>query len=162
MIYRLAVRTVGVEAAEDLAQAAFLKAWEALPRFAGDAAFGIWPYRIALNGCYDHLRRRERRRHERLDDEALAIPGADDPATTVLAEAEQSARRAALLGALDQLSADDRLLLALRIGEGRSYDAIAADLGLNSRTVGTRLFRIRARLRRLVVRALGEGVGDDA
>lgn len=162
MIYHLAVRTTGVEAAEDLAQVAFLKAWEALPRFAGDAAFSTWLYRIALNGCYDYLRRRERQRHERLDDDALVIPDTYDLAATVLAEAEASARHAALLAALDQLPADDRMLLALRVGEGWSYERIAADLGLNSKTVGTRLFRIRAKLRRLLVRALDEEVRDDA
>lgn len=162
MIYRLAVRTAGVDAAEDLAQAAFLKAWEALPRFAGDAAFSTWLYRIALNGCYDHLRRRERRRHERLDDDALAIPDAHDVAATVLADVEAAAQRAALLAALDQLPADERMLLALRVGEGWSYERIAADLGLNSKTVGTRLFRIRAKLRRLITLALDEEVRDDA
>src|SRR5207302_2244926 len=43
-----------------------------------------------------------------------------------------------------------RRLLALRIARQCSYDQIALELGVSPRTVGTRLFRVRARLRRLV------------
>lgn len=156
-IYRLAWRMVGPDEAEDVAQGAFLRAWDALPNFAGDAAFGTWLYRIALNGCYDHLRRRTRLREVPLDETTLAIPAALDVAATVVAADEDAARRAALVAALAALSPDDRALLALRVGEGWSYDRIAATLGVASKTVGTRLFRVRARLHRLIVAAGGEG-----
>ena len=46
----------GGDAAEDLAQDAFLKAWQEIGDFAGEAAFGTWLYRIATNLCLDHLR----------------------------------------------------------------------------------------------------------
>lgn len=55
-IYRLALRMVGPDAAEDIAQQAFFKAWEGLDRFAGGSTFGTWLYRIAVNTCLDHLR----------------------------------------------------------------------------------------------------------
>jgi RNA polymerase sigma-70 factor (ECF subfamily) len=47
---------VGGDAAEDLAQDAFLKAWQEIGRFADEAALGTWLYRIATNLCLDHLR----------------------------------------------------------------------------------------------------------
>src|SRR5947209_7713805 len=47
--------------AEDAAQDVFVKAWERLDAFRGDAAFGTWVHRIAVNHCRDLLRARARR-----------------------------------------------------------------------------------------------------
>jgi RNA polymerase sigma-70 factor (ECF subfamily) len=153
-IYRLAVRMVGPDAAEDVAQQAFVRAWQSLDRFDGRAAFGTWLYRIAINACLDELRRMSRYRPASLDDVEWTLAGADDIAETVADEDEQRARRAALAWALDQLPSEDRLILHLRTGEERSYEAIGALLGLNVRTVGTRLYRARARLHALVMERL--------
>lgn len=161
-IYRLTMRTVGYEAAEDLAQNAFLKAWDALPGFAGEAAFGTWLYRIALNSCYDYLRRRARHRQQPLDEEALAVPDGADLAEGIVAAAEDEERRVAVMAALAALPADDRALLALRVGEGWSYERISSELGMNIKTVGTRLFRIRAKLHRLVSQQLRARRGDES
>lgn len=161
-IYCLALRMVGPEAAEDVAQGAFLRAWCALPGFAGQAAFGSWLYRIALNGCYDHLRHHARHNLAPLDEEALAVPDALDVAEAVVAAAEDAARREAVAAALAELSGEERALLALRVGEGWSYERIGAELGLKLNTVGTRLFRARAKLHRLVSRHLRQGEGDDS
>ena len=46
------------EDVEDLAQQVFLKVYQALPRFDFRAGFGTWLYRIAINECYDYLRRK--------------------------------------------------------------------------------------------------------
>lgn len=161
-IYRLAARTVGHDAAEDLAQSAFLKAWDALPGFAGDAAFGTWLYRIALNGCYDYLRRRARHRQQPLDEETLAVPDGEDLAEGIVAAAEEEERRVALVAALAELPAADRALLALRVGEEWSYEQIATELHLNIKTVGTRLFRARAKLHRLVSQQFRERGRDES
>ena len=161
-IYRLAWRMVGPEAAEDVAQGAFLNAWRALPSFAGGAAFSSWLYRIALNGCYDHLRRHARVRFVPLDEEALAIPDEVDVAEAVVAAAEDATRRDAVATALAELSGEERALLALVFGEGWSYERIGEQLGLKINTVGTRLFRARAKLHRLVSRRLRQGEGDES
>jgi RNA polymerase sigma-70 factor, ECF subfamily len=159
-IYRLTLRMVGPDAAEDLAQQAFVKAWQGLDRFDGASSFGTWLYRIAINACLDHQRRVSRFQSLPLDEAAWPADRCDDPAEQVADAAERADRRAALDWALARLPDEDRLLLHLRVGEERTYDEIAELLQLNSRTVGTRLYRARARLHRLIVQHLG-GDGDD-
>ena len=140
---------VGLDAADDLAQQAFIKAWQALNRFDGRATFGTWLYRIAMNLCYDELRHQRRFRPLPLADVEL-LPDAQDLAATVEASDELEGRRAALAWALNQLPSADRLLLSLRLADGRSYDQIGDLLEISPVTVGTRLFRARARLQRLI------------
>ncbi|MGH2583740.1 MAG: RNA polymerase sigma factor, partial [Dehalococcoidia bacterium] len=114
------------------------------------AGFGTWLYRIAINACLDHLRRRERTRPLPLEEATWVGPNGDDVAEQVADAAERADRHTALVWALDRLPAEDRLLLYLRIAEERSYEAIGELLGINSRTVGTRLYRVRARLHDLI------------
>ena len=156
VIYRLALRMVGPDDAEDLAQQAFIKAWQALDRFDGAAAFGTWVYRIAINACLDHLRRVARFRPLPLEEVAWTVASDEDVAEQIADAADAAARRAALAWALEQLPSEDRLLLHLRTTEERTYEEIATLLGINSRTVGTRLFRARARLHALISARLRE------
>jgi len=63
--------------AEDVAQETFLRAWRFAPRWRpGHARFDTWLHRVALNLCYDRLRRRRRMTHE-LPDQADPGPGPD-------------------------------------------------------------------------------------
>lgn len=71
------------EAARDLAQDAFLKAFQSLGSYAGrnQAAFSTWLFAIARNGCLDLVRSRKRKATEKLEDhENLAAPDLGDPA----------------------------------------------------------------------------------
>ena len=63
--------------AEDVAQETFVKAWKFAPRWRpGQARFDTWLHRVALNLCYDRLRRRVRTTHD-LPDQADPAPGPD-------------------------------------------------------------------------------------
>jgi RNA polymerase sigma-70 factor, ECF subfamily len=156
-IYGLAWRMVGADAADDLVQQAFLKAWLALDHFHGNASFGTWLYRLAMNVCLDELRRAGRFRLLALDTAEAVLQADDDVAEIVIEGVEQAARSLALAHALEHLPTEDRLLLHLRVIDGLTYAAIAELLGIKSITVGTRLFRARARLHALVVQQLAEG-----
>jgi RNA polymerase sigma factor (sigma-70 family) len=112
---------------------------------------------MAVNLCLDHLRRVGRFRPLPLDEVAPVVAGDCDVAELVESTLEQDARRDALAWALERLSSEDRLLLHLRVAEELSYEAIAELLGTNAVTVGTRLYRARARLHGLVMRRLEEG-----
>ena len=144
---------VGEQDASDVAQQAFLRAWQSLPSFRRDSAFGTWVYRIAANLSLDHLRKVGRFRPLPLDEDNTLSEGVENGPAEQVERREESE---ALQWALDELPSEYRLVLALRISEGLSYDEIAAQTGLSAKTVGTRLFRARERLRRLVAERLGE------
>ena len=66
-VYSLAFRiTRDREESADLAQEAFLKAWQALPNFQGESSFATWVYRLTTNLCIDYIRRQQRRRCDTL------------------------------------------------------------------------------------------------
>ena len=155
-MYRLAWRMVGPDAAEDLAQQAFLKAWQRLGQFHRSSSFGTWLYRLATNCCLDHLRHTRRFQPLPLDAIDSSFPADEDVGETVVDALDQAARREALAWALDRVPSEDRLLLHLRVGEGLSYQRIAELLGTKPATVGTRLYRARSRLHQLVAERLKE------
>ncbi|MDE7473421.1 MAG: sigma-70 family RNA polymerase sigma factor [Muribaculaceae bacterium] len=59
--------------ANDLLQNTFMKAWQALDNFRGDARLSTWLYKIAINESLSHLERERRRQDISLDDEAASI-----------------------------------------------------------------------------------------
>lgn len=78
-IQRLCTRMTGdLQHGEDLAQETFARVFAKRKDYQANGKFGTWLWRIALNLCYDELRRRQRREETRLD-------GAGDAAITVLA-----------------------------------------------------------------------------
>lgn len=137
-VYRVAFSVVRDSAlAEDVAQDAILKAWNALPTFRGDSSLRSWLLRITHNTAISTLRKRR----EELRDPAL-LP---EPATRSSTEAQVLDRITMsdfeeALGKLDELS---RSIVVLREVEGLSYDEIAELLEVPLPTVKTRLLRAR-------------------
>lgn len=124
---------------DDILQDAYLKAWRSLETFRGEAAFSSWLYRIVYTTALDHLKTQRRRRVVPL--EAAAGLSVDD-ATGALVESD------ALRTALAALPEDQLAVVALVDGQGASYDDVAEMLGIQPGTVGSRLTRARATLRR--------------
>jgi RNA polymerase sigma-70 factor (ECF subfamily) len=150
------------EDTEDVVQEAFLAAHRALPGFRGDARFSTWLHRIAVNRALNHRDlASERLRRASM---SLAPPEPDDPpAPAFLAAAladgsipsplralELSELRRRLGRCLENLPAVWRAVVALRDGEGWSYEEIAASVGTPIGTVRSRLARARMGLRRCV------------
>jgi RNA polymerase sigma-70 factor (ECF subfamily) len=131
-------------AMDDALQEAYLRAYRALPGFRRDADVGSWLYRIVYNACIDELRR-ARLRPAPVDAEAradLASAGAD-PATVV-------SDRDATVRALRALPDDQRVTLVLVDGEGFDNVTAARILDVAPGTVGSRLSRARATVRRIL------------
>jgi RNA polymerase sigma-70 factor (ECF subfamily) len=145
-VYNLAVRTLGnPEDAADVAQEAFVRAWQALPKFRAESQFRTWLYRIVLNLCLNRIPRLRHQLNEMTHDDLAEVPelGAD-PAIRL----EQEEQNAFLHNEIDHLPESHRLLISLRYQGNLSYDEIANLVGLPVGTVKTGLFRAKARLRK--------------
>ena len=135
------------EAAEDVAQDAFLLAFRKLDRLDEHAAFKSWLYRIAINRAHDELRRRTRwgRRLDRsVGDEALA----EMPAPGAESRVESRLLRRALVRALAELPKSQRTAVILKDVVGMKYVEIAELLGCPIGTAQIRVYRGRRSLRR--------------
>ena len=147
-VYSLCLRMTGnAEDAEDLAQEAFVRAYQSISSFKGESGFGSWLYRLAKNICIDFLRREKRREKSSLTylDEAgnamdLEVP---DERFTPESVFEQRQMAEAIERGLDTLTSEHRDILILREIEGKSYDEIAEALNLTAGTVKSRISRAR-------------------
>ena len=141
----------------DLTQDAFLRAYEAIARFRGDAKFTTWLRRIVTNVCLDHLRKTEHRTVVASYDEQLGS-GEADPEVGVLTSHREGpdtdvARKelgSAIVSALSALTPEQRTAFVLREIEGLSYEDIAKVMDCATGTVMSRLFYGRRRLQALL------------
>jgi len=146
---------------EDVAQQVFLKAYLGIKRFDQRAAFSTWLYKIAVNECWDYLRKKKVRPlvyEADLSEEQVSrldgIVSADRPpeGPNDRAEARELVERM-----LDTLPDQDRQLLLLKEVEGFSVQELAEILKLNVNTVKVRLFRARGRIMDVYRRRLAQG-----
>jgi RNA polymerase sigma-70 factor (ECF subfamily) len=128
---------------DDALQETYVKAYRALPRFRGEASVGTWLYRIAYRACLDELAR-ERPATDLETLRGRAAPTGDP--------AERAPLRQSLAYALASLPPEDRAAVLLVDADGFDYRSAAQVLGVPEGTIGSRLHRARAALRR----ALGE------
>jgi RNA polymerase sigma-70 factor (ECF subfamily) len=145
-VYNAAYRVLGnPDDAADTAQAVFLKVAERLDEYDPRFKFFSWLYRIAVNESLNLLRRNGR--EEPLDEET-DIPGGENANPEwQLGEAQVSRR---VQGALMRMQAEERVLIALRHFSECSYREIGAILELDEKTVKSRLYEARSRLRGLL------------
>ena len=139
---------------EDIAQEVWLKAFQKLSSYRGDAPFEHWLMRLAVRTCYDALRVHQRSREATFTDltepenDWLARFAAQPESTSEHADAARQ-----LIGRLlDQLSPPARLVITLLEIEDRSVKEIAALTGWSVPLVKVRAFRARAEMRRLLGR----------
>lgn len=143
-VFRFLLRLTGSrDDALDLAQDAFLRAWQALPGWRPEAKFGTWLFQIARNAAFDLLRRRG---VVEIATEPDALPVQWRPGDDPFVRLDAIQRLRLLEQALAGLSAEHREILLLREIEQMAYDEIAATLGLTEGTVKSRLARARTAL----------------
>jgi len=135
-IYNLAARIVGDrEDAADITQEVFLSAYRRLPAHHGEMRLEPWLYKVTVNACYDHLRRRARRPTDALPD-ADALPAGID-------EVERARLSAAVCDTLDQMTPRYRMALVLKDLHGCDNGEVAEIMGITAGTAGVLLFRAR-------------------
>jgi RNA polymerase sigma-70 factor, ECF subfamily len=139
------------EDANDLAQEAFLKAYQALKSFKGGSSFYTWLYRIAVNKTINFLKQRKNRQHMSLND--LDFQAEHDPDLVALVSDKTPRREAGLTElqeklneALLKLSEPHRLVVVLHDVQGLSHEEIAKVMDCNIGTVRSRLFYARQQL----------------
>jgi RNA polymerase sigma-70 factor (ECF subfamily) len=121
-----------------------LKLLSSIRQFRGDSSFDSWLYRMVVNSCLDHHRRK--RRFLPLVDEMLDVfrTSAEDALHEMLQD-EQEERVQQVVA---QLPEDQRIVVVLRYTEGLSYEDIAEVLGCRRGTVASRLNRAHKALER--------------
>jgi RNA polymerase sigma-70 factor (ECF subfamily) len=145
LVYRVALRILGPQDAQDASQETWIRAWRNIEKFRGDSAFSTWLYRITVNTCLS-ARRKESRRKEReySGDELPFLPepagGDADPEAAALSVHQ----REEILAALERVRTEHRAALVLRHMEGLSYAEIAQILDVPDGTAKGWVSRGRA------------------
>jgi RNA polymerase sigma-70 factor (ECF subfamily) len=151
------------EDAEDALQAAYLKAFNALPRFRGESSIGTWLTRIVIN---EALAMRRGTKMACAWNEGQAIPGSGRIVAFPLAGVDpekslaQRQIQALIEQAIDELPDAFRTVLVARVLEQMSVEETAAALSLRAETVKTRLHRARHLLREAIERRVGPLILD--
>ncbi|MBI5836635.1 MAG: RNA polymerase sigma factor [Candidatus Eisenbacteria bacterium] len=145
-VYQVAARVLGnPTTAEDIAQEVFIRAFERGSQFRGESKLSTWFYRLTVNACLSHMRRKS---GVSLDENPLlaetierAIPAA-------------SPLKAALDEAIKSLPPGYRASVVLHDIEGLEHEEIARVLGVSVGTSKSQLHKARAKLRDLLAPAL--------
>ena len=144
----------GSEDVEDVAQQALAKAYFSIRRFDLRSAFGTWLYKIAVNECWDYLRKKKVRRlvyeADLSEEQVRKLDSLPEHGYGAALHREDTGRRVEqrqlIERLLGELAEKDQLMLVMKEVEGFSVEEIGEVLGLNVNTVKVRLFRARARL----------------
>lgn len=121
----------------DIVQEIVLQAWRSFERYNESRRFSTWLYTIALNVTISYFRGESRRSRTLVptDESIFQLAGPQD-------------ELGVLRGFIDELPDIDKALVLLHL-DGNSYEVIADVLGISESNVGTRLNRIKQKLRKV-------------
>ena len=146
----------------DLSQEAWVKGWQRLKQFQGEASFGTWMTRIVINLCLDQLRKHKRQRTESIEAMTEESGGVERHMPVVTANPtaglERTELRQRIDKALGQLSHEHRTVLVLHEFEDMEYKEIAKNMGCSIGTVMSRLFYARRKMAALLADMKNEGL----
>ncbi len=144
-VYAVCVRMCGDRTrAEELAQDAFVRAWERLPQFRGESAFSTWLHRLTVNVVLEAQRSERRNRARTESDEVL------DEAPPIMRR-EHHAEKMDLAVAIAALPPGARAVFALHDVEGYKHEEIAEMLDITAGGSKAQLHRARRLLREALV-----------
>ena len=141
-IHSLARRMVGEDVADDLTQEVFIRAWQKLGTFRGDASFGTWLHRLAVNLILSRRETLRRRESHRVFGDNILESTASRASTTGL--------RMDLERAVTKLPDGARQVFVLYDVEGYTHEEISGLVGISSGTSKSQLHRARKLLRELL------------
>ncbi|MBR3101039.1 MAG: sigma-70 family RNA polymerase sigma factor [Muribaculaceae bacterium] len=122
----------------DMFQDTLINMWQGLQSFKGNSSISTWIWRVALNTCISHERKKKRR---------ATLPLTMD--IDLFADNDSDTQQVKLLRErISQLQPFDRAIVLLWL-ENISYDEIAAIVGISPKNVGVRLYRIRQQLKQM-------------
>jgi len=136
-VYRLMVRMVGRQDADDLTQQVFLQVFRKIDQFAGRSKLETWLYQVAVNQALQHRRKEKRWKFQTLTLEPRSHDKRED---------ESYEHKELIERALARLEPELRSIFVLREVEELSYREIAEVTSLPEGTVGSRLNRARREL----------------
>lgn len=142
-MYNTVLRIVGdPNDAKDVTQSAFIKAWESMNTFNHDHKFFSWLYRIMINEALNSVRSRK------IHYELKLVSDQVSPADDELLEKEENE---GLSRAIDHLSPDYKAVILMRHFEDMSYREMASILDIDEKTVKSRLYSARMKLREMLM-----------
>jgi RNA polymerase sigma-70 factor (ECF subfamily) len=128
---------------DDIAQEVFITVYKKLKNFRFESQFTTWLYRITVNKCKDHLRKKNVRR--------IFMPLQDgEEVSHSVTSVEDNDVSKVVMDAVSKLPAKLRIPLMLKDIEGFSYQEIADSLECEMGTVKSRIFRARERLKTIL------------
>ena len=152
-VYNFAYRlTNNYDDANDIAQEAFLRAFNAMGSFRGDASFSTWLFRITTNVFLDDRKRARAHPHTSLDeymelDESSVARQVEDPSPGPQSLTEEAERGKILSDAIGSLPDYQPAMVVLYHTQQKSYEEIAEMMDLPIGTVKSRLNRARLALK---------------
>lgn len=159
-VYACAVQMLGDGGdADDAVQETFVRAWRAIARFDGRSQLSTWLYRVCVNVCLNHIRKRKRHVASDIADPRVPEPSADptqgqtDPRHAL--EARQLSGRIAT--ALEGLSESLRTTVIMVLVNGMPQKEVADVLGCSEGTIAWRIHEARRRLRIALADQASEG-----
>ena len=161
-LFHLVSWNVGSAAeAEDIVQDILCKVYFSLSKFDNDRPFYPWLRRVAVNQCYDELRRVRRRKilkftelndqDARILERLMAVPQAES-STPIPSNGEEL--RSLMQKILERLPEKQKMAIVLRDFKQVSYEDMAGIMRCSKQAVRLKVFRARARLRTLITKAL--------
>ena len=153
LVFRVIRGMVPGAEVEDIGQEAFLRAYRSLGQIQHGSRLRPWLVRIAVNLCYDHLRRlrwRQERSFSELGPEETTVLDRLVRDESALREIDRLFLRDLAEKLLGQLAPQDRAVLLLKEREGMETKEVAKALGCSEVAVRLRLFRARRALRKLL------------
>lgn len=130
----------GEGGADDLTQEVFIRAWEKLGSFRGEAAFGTWLHRLAVNHILSRRATARRREDRQVESEGVLdrVAAAREPGPALLVDFER---------AIERLPEGARQVFVLHDVEGYKHEEIGGLLGITAGTSKSQLHRARMILR---------------